>query len=171
MNLPEYDYESIDSLQASAETRATAAMIAADAPYYFKGMALKLTVSVKSLFLMLMRQDGSEESGGDRMERDAVILLYLCTQDPKAWSEPVKQGKHLLQPLRARPLDWLAEIDRWADETLTPAELTEAAEAIDQLWATHHAPRVVLDSTEVGDSQKKTPILNGESDSPHPSSP
>jgi hypothetical protein len=166
MNLPTLDFTNDEALQASAEIRASVAMIAADSPLYFRGMALRLTVSIKSLFMTLMRLDGSDESAGDRTERDTVILLYLCTQDKKKWSDPIRQGNKLLQPLRARPTDWLVAIDEWADETLTPADLEEAAEVIDQLWAIHHAPRVIIDSEDGSSSQKKTLIPSGPLDSP-----
>ena len=90
--LPTLDFSNEEALQASADTRAAVALQAADSPMYFKGMALKLTISIKSLFFMLQRLDGIADNAGDRHERDAVILLYLASQPASTWSEPQKVG-------------------------------------------------------------------------------
>ena len=146
--LPTLDFSNEEALQASADTRAAVALQAADSPMYFKGMALRLTISIKSLFFMLQRLDGIADNAGDRHERDAVILLYLASQPASSWSEPQKVGKHLLQPLRSRPSDWLAAIDEWADKTLTCSDIFDACIVVDQLWDLHHATRPAIDNPE-----------------------
>ena len=146
--LPTLDFSNEEALQASADTRAAVALQAADSPMYFKGMALKLTISIKSLFFMLQRLDGIADNAGDRHERDAVILLYLASQPPSTWSEPQKVGTRLLQPLRSRPSDWLMAIDDWADKTLNCSDIFDAVEVIDSLWSLHHATRPAIDNPE-----------------------
>ena len=150
--LPSLDYSTEETLQATAENRASAALVAADGPLYFKGLELRLTPSIESLFRMLSKLDGVAETGGDRDERDAIILLYLASQPAESWSQPKRQGFQILTPLRSRPSDWLAEIDAWFDSKFQCADLSEAVDVTGKLWDIHHAPRVVLDS----DTQKKT---------------
>jgi hypothetical protein len=150
--LPSLDYTSEETLQATAETRAAAALVAADGPLYFKGLELRLTPSIESLFKMLSNLDGVAETGGDRDERDAIILIYLASQPAEEWSRPKRHGLQILTPLRSRPSDWLAEIDNWFDRTFACSHLPEAVEIVGTLWKIHHAPRVILDD----DAQKKT---------------
>ncbi len=145
MNLPTLDYDSAESLQASAETRAAVALQAADSPLYFRGLPLKMTVSIKSHFFMLRRLDGAQDNGEDRTQRDAILLIYLCSQDKEKWSEPEVIGKASFQPLRHRPFDWLAAIDEWADSFLTPDDLNAVVEVVDTLWGLHHATQTQPD--------------------------
>lgn len=160
--LPSLDYSTEETLQATAENRASAALVAADGPLYFKGLELRLTPSIKSLFFMLQRLDGVDESAGDRHERDAIILLYLASQPKEKWSAPIQEGGRFLQPLRSRPSAWLAAIDEWADSTLANADLTDAVLIVDKLWEIHHAPRVVLDSSDPTSlPEKKTLTQHG----------
>lgn len=163
--LPTLDYSSEEALQQSADLRAAAALQIADSPIYFKGFKLRLTVSIKSLFFMLQRLDGVSETAGERHERDTLILLYLCSQEPVKWSCPVTLAGKTYQPLRSRPSDWLAAIDQWADETFTCRELSEAVDVIDTLWDVNHATKAVIDSElpEVLE-QKKTQSQVGKLD-------
>ena len=161
-DLPSLDFASEESLHVSSEARASAALHAADGPLVFKGLELRLTVSIKSLFFMLMRLDGVAENGGDRTERDAIILLYLATQPSWKWSDPITEGGKLLHPLRTRPSDWLREIDAWADQTIGCEDLDETVRIIDQLWLINHATRPELDGEEAGEgAQKKTQPQSG----------
>ncbi len=146
--LPSLDFTNEEALQTSADTRAAVALHAADSPLYFKGLPLRLTISIKSLFFMLQRLDGIADNAGDRHERDAVILLYLASQPASTWSEPQKIGTQVFQPLRSRPADWLAAIDEWADKTLGCADLFEAVLITDALWDLHHATQPAVDGTE-----------------------
>ena len=161
-DLPSLDYTTEETLQTSAENRAAAALVAADGPIYFKGLELRLTPSIKSLFFMLQRLDGVDESAGDRHERDAILLLYLASQPKEKWSAPIQEGGRFLQPLRSRPGAWLAAIDEWADSTISNADLTDAVVIVDKLWEINHAPRVVLDSADADAiPEKKTQPLPG----------
>lgn len=166
-DLPPLDYTTEEALQTSAETRASVALQMADGPLYFKGLELRLTPSIKSLFFMLQRLDGVDESAGDRHERDAILLLYLASQPKEKWSAPVQEGGRFLQPLRSRPGAWLAAIDEWADATIGNADLADAVAIVDKLWEINHAPRVVLDSPESGSgmAEKKTQLPPGNSES------
>ena len=150
--LPSLDYTNEETLQTSADARAATAIHLADGPVYFKGLELRLTPSIKSLFKMLSFLDGAAESGGDRDDRDACLLLYLSSQPDSAWSDPIVQGRIILTPLRSRPTDWLREIDRWVDGFISCSETDEVAEAVGRLWSIHHAPRVTVED----DPQKKT---------------
>jgi len=164
-NLPTLDFSSDETLVNSANTRAAVALQASDAPLYYKGLKLRLTVSIKSLFFMLQRLDGVNETAGDRHERDSIILLYLCSQPAYKWSDPVSLNGKLYQPLRGRPGDWLAVIDAWADETLECDDLTGLVEVIDHLWDINHATRPAIDSDDLaGEDQKKTLNQAGKSD-------
>ena len=158
--LPELDHSDLDALQSSAAYRAEVAVHVAESPMFWKGLELKLTPSRKSLFMMLQKLDGIAESGGDRMERDAIILLYLCSQTPDKWTDPQLKGGKLYSPLRSRPSDWLAAIDDWADSTITNDDLLELNEVVDRLWLISHAPRVVTDN-EDSQPEKKTLIPIG----------
>jgi hypothetical protein len=166
MELPSLDYTNEESLQASAEARASSALIAADAPFYFKGMGMRLTVSIKSLFFMLRNLDGAGHNEDLRDDRDTIILLYLMTQSPTAWNEPVEKMGRTLQPLRSRPADWLGVIDAWADEILSPGELSAAAVAVETVWNLHHVTRMVSDNAGVPSAEKKTVKSRGKSESP-----
>ncbi len=146
MNLPTLDYTSEETLQASADTRAAVALQMADSPLLFKGLSLKMTVSIKSHFFMLRRLDGVADNGGERTERDAMLLLYLCSQEKEKWSEPEAIGKQVFQPLRFRPFDWLSAIDDWADELLSPQDMDEAVRIVDVLWGLHHATQTQTDN-------------------------
>ena len=146
--LPSLDFSNEEALQTSADTRASVALHAADSPMYFKGLPLRLTISIKSLFFMLQRLDGIADNAGDRHERDALILLYLASQPASTWSEPQKVGNQLFQPLRSRPSDWLAAIDEWADKTLDCSDSMDAVRITDALWDLHHATRPAVDSPE-----------------------
>ena len=146
--LPTLDFSTEESLQTSADTRASVALHAADSPMYFKGLPLRLTISIKSLFFMLQRLDGIADNAGDRHERDALILLYLASQPASTWSEPQKVGNQLFQPLRSRPSDWLSAIDEWADKTLDCSDSMDAVRITDALWDLHHATRPAVDSPE-----------------------
>lgn len=156
MNLPTLDYTSEEALQSSADSRAAVGIQLAEAGIYFKGLELKLTPSIESIFNMLSRLDGAVETGGDRDERDAVIMVYLASQPREKWSQPTRivtsEGFVLLNPLRSRPSDWLEEIDAWFDRTFTCDDLPEAVKTVALLWEVNRAPRVVLED----DSQKKT---------------
>lgn len=151
-DLPSLDYSTEETLQATAETRAAAALVAADGPLYFKGLELRLTPSIESLFRVLSKLDGVAETGGDRDERDAIILIYLASQPAESWSQPKRVGYQLLSPLRSRPSDWLAEIDQWFDLNFKCSDLPDAVEVTAKLWEIHHAPRVTIED----DGQKKT---------------
>ena len=163
--LPSLDYTSEESIQQTADLRASVALHASDSPLYFKGLKLRLTVSIKSLFFMLQRLDGVAETAGERHERDTIILLYLCSQEAFKWSCPVTLAGKTYQPLRSRPSDWLAVIDQWADDTFSCADLADAVDVIDSLWDINHATRSVVDSenAEVPE-QKKTLNPVGKSD-------
>ncbi len=152
MNLPTLDYTTEETLQASADTRAAVGIHLSEAGVFFKGLELKMSPSIESLFRMLTNLDGAAETGGDRDERDAVIMLYLASQPRETWSNATRSGYQVMTPLRSRPSDWLAEIDAWFDRTFTCQDLPEAVEVIAHLWEINHAPRVVLED----DSQKKT---------------
>lgn len=146
--LPSLDFSTEESLQTSADTRASVALHAADSPMYFRGLPLQLTISRKSLLFMLQRLDGITENAGERHERDALILLYLASQPDSKWREPQKVGNQLFSPLRSRPNDWLSAIEDWADETFKCSDLFEAVAITDALWDLHHATRPAVDSPE-----------------------
>ena len=146
--LPSLDFSTEESLQTTADARASVALHAADSPMYFKGLPLRLTISIKSLFFMLQRLDGIADNAGDRHERDAVILLYLASQPASTWSEPQKVGNQTFTALRSRPADWLSAIDEWADKTLGCSDIFDAVKVTDELWDLHHATRPAVDTPE-----------------------
>jgi hypothetical protein len=157
-SLPSLDFSTEETLAATATARATAAVTAAAGPQIFKGLLLTLTIDRKAAYLMLSRLNGGAEAGGDAEELNAIVLLYLASQDPALWQSPLVEDGRLIEPLRARPFAWLSVIDAWSRTVFTPADTESVVEAANALWTLHHAPRVVeeLDPADASDDQKKT---------------
>lgn len=161
--LPELDLTNEETMTKSAEARAEFAVNVASGPLYWKNQELKYTVSRKALFHMLQRLDGLDDNVGERYERDAILLMYLCTQPPDRWNESRNAGSYTLTPLRSRPADWLAEIDQWADENIGVGEINDLCDVVVALLAIHHAPRPASDIEGPEDEKKNTLTQSGTS--------
>ena len=157
-SLPSLDLTSEETLATTASLRAAAAVAAAAGPQYFRGLPLTLTIDRKHAYLMLSRLNGGSEAGGDGEEMNALVLLYLASQDSAIWQAPTMENGRLLEPLRSRPFAWLAAIDDWSRATFAPADTDLIITAANALWEMHHAPRVVeeIDPADSDEAQKKT---------------
>lgn len=125
--------------------------------YLPDGTPLHLTIDRVALYRELLSADGAEQMGRPASLSDALVLLFLCGNDPEVWNRPrAAADGGLLQPLRLVGWSMLEAIDAWSRAHLRANEAGDTLLLAQALWDWHHATEVIPVEQE---SQKKTAVL------------